>query len=45
MADDRLSNLTLIAVERELCGKLMRDPAAVIDEFASCGSRRLELLL
>jgi len=51
MSDSRLSNLALIAVERELSDKkLMHDPAEVIDSFATSGSRRsgkrrLELLL
>jgi len=50
MSDSRLSNLALIAVERELCEKLKHDPADVIDAFATSGSgrsgkRRLELLL
>jgi len=50
MSDSRLSNLALIAVERELSEKLMHDPAEVIDAFATSGfgrsgKRRLELLL
>ena len=50
MSDSRLSNLALIAVERELSEKLEHDPADVIDAFATFGSgrsgkRRLELLL
>jgi len=52
MSDSRLSNLALIAVERELSEKqlLMHDPAEVIDSFVTSGSRRsgkqrLELLL
>ena len=50
MSDSRLSNLALIAVERELSEKLTHDPAEVIDAFVTSGSgrsgkRRLELLL
>ena len=50
MSDSRLSNLALIALERELSEKLMHDPAEVIDAFATLGSsrpgkRQLELLL
>jgi hypothetical protein len=35
MADDRLSNLAVIAVEREISDKLLENPARVTDEFAS----------
>jgi len=47
MSDTRMSSLTLIAVERESSQKLMKDPAAVIDTFATMGGnkRRLDLLL
>ena len=45
MGDDRLSCLSLIAVERELSEKLLKDPSKVIDEFASCSNRRISLLL
>jgi hypothetical protein len=38
MADDRLSNLAVIAVEREISDKLLENPARVIDEFAACWS-------
>jgi hypothetical protein len=46
MSDGRLSNIALIAVERELSGELMKDPTKVIDAFATtAGKRRLDLLL
>jgi len=38
MSDSRLSNLELIAVERELSEKLMHDPDEVIEAFATSGS-------
>jgi len=43
MSDSRLSDLALIAVERELSEKLTHerhDPADVIDAFAMSGSGR-----
>lgn len=45
--DNRLSNLALIAVERELSDKLLQDPSEVIDMFASFPGklRRLDLKL
>jgi hypothetical protein len=47
MGDNRLSNLALIAVERELSDKLLQDPSEVIDMFASFPGklRRLDLKL
>ena len=47
MGDNRLSNLALIAVERELSDKLHQDPYEVIDMFASLPGklRRLDLKL
>ena len=47
MSDTRRSSLALIAVERESSQKLMKDPAAEIDIFATMGGnkRRLDLLL
>jgi len=45
LSDSRLSSLALIAVERELSEKLLKDPSKVIDEFASYSNRRISLLL
>jgi len=46
MGDSRLSNLALMAVEREISNELLRNTDRVIDAFAcSPGHRRLDLLL
>jgi hAT family C-terminal dimerisation region len=47
MGDNRLSNLALIAVEREIASKLIKNPDKVIDAFANLPGkqRRLELQL
>ena len=44
MSDTRLSSLALVAVERESSKKLMKDPAAVIDTFATMGGNKRRLL-
>lgn len=43
MADNRLSNLCLISIERSLSSELMKDPGSVIDNFAKYNNRRLSL--
>jgi len=35
MTSSRLNNLTLMSIEREISGKFIENPSAVIDEFAS----------
>ena len=47
LSGNKLSSLALIAVERQLSDQLIKDPAAVIDVFASLGSgkRQLDFLL
>jgi len=42
MTSSRLNNLTLLSIEREIGGKFMENPSAVIDEFASTKKRKLE---
>ena len=44
MADERLSSLAIITVERELSEALMKNPDRVIDEFASASIGRLDLI-
>ena len=45
MGDNRLSNLALIAVERELSDKLFQDPSEVIDMFGSFPGKLRRLYL
>lgn len=42
MTSSRLNNLTLLSIEREISGKFIENPSAVIDEFASMKKRKLE---
>jgi hypothetical protein len=42
MTSSRLNNLTLLSIEKEISGKLIENPSAVIDEFASTKKRKLE---
>ena len=44
MADHRLNNLCLLAVEREMSHDLLSDPSSVIDKFDLLRDRRLSLL-
>jgi len=44
MTDQRLNNLCLLAVEREMSHDLLSDPSSVIDKFALLRDRRLSLL-
>lgn len=43
MKTDRLSNLTLLSIERELSEKLLQDPDEIVKEFSKIGNRRLNL--
>ncbi len=46
MSDNRLSNLAILAIERDLSYKLMQDPSKIIDEFvkvAGDSKKRLTL--
>lgn len=45
MKGERLSDLALLSIERELSGNLMNQPMLVVDRFASSNRRRLGLLL
>ena len=42
ITSSRLNNLTLLSIEREISGKFIENPSAVIDEFASMKKRKLE---
>jgi hypothetical protein len=45
MKGERLSDLALLSIERELSGNLMNQPMLVVGRFASSNRRRLGLLL
>jgi len=42
MTSSRLNNLTLLSIEREINGKFIENPSAVIDDFASMKKIKLE---
>jgi hypothetical protein len=42
MTSSKLNNLTFLSIEREIGGKFMENPSAVIAEFASTKKRKLE---
>jgi hypothetical protein len=41
MTSSRLYNLTLLSIEREISGKFIENPYAVIDEFASMKKEKI----
>lgn len=43
MSASRTSDLSLVAVERELSDSILKDPTSVVDAFAAMGKRRLNL--
>ena len=43
MGDERLSDLCLISVERDLSYYLMQNPESVVDGFAKTGNKRVQL--
>jgi hypothetical protein len=45
MGDARLSDLAVIAVERDKSEKLIKNPASIIDEFATAQTKRIDLIL
>jgi hypothetical protein len=44
MAEQRLNNLCLLSIERELSAKLMKDVTPVVDRFALMKNRRCNLI-
>jgi hypothetical protein len=44
MADQRLNNLCLLAIEREMSHDLLIDPSSVTDKFALLAERKLPLM-
>jgi len=45
MADQRLNDLCLLTIEREMSNELLIDPSSVIDKFALMAERKLPLLI
>jgi len=45
IADERLSDLCLISVERDLSYDLMQNPESLVDGFAKTGNKRIQLNL
>ena len=43
MCQERLGNMCLISIEKELSNELMRNPESIVDEFSRIGNRRLQL--
>ena len=44
MSDQRLNDLCLLAIEREMSHDLLNDPSSVITKFAMLAERRLPLI-
>jgi hypothetical protein len=44
MTDQRLNDLCLLAIEREMSHALLIDPSSVIDKFALLAERKLPLM-
>ena len=44
MADQRLNDLCLLAIEREMSHDLLNDPSAVITKFAMLAEQKLPLI-
>lgn len=44
MADQRLNDLCLLAIEREMSHDLLNDPSSVITKFAMLAERKLPLI-
>ena len=44
MTDQKLNNLCLLAVEREMSHDLLSDPSSVVDKFALLRDRRLSFV-
>jgi hypothetical protein len=44
MADQRLNNLCLLAIEREMSHDLLTDPSSLIHKFALLAERKLSLM-
>ena len=44
MSDDRLSDLCLLSLERDMSSQLMAEPQPIVESFALKGNRRVQFL-